>query len=230
MDSHHHDIIRLAWSRHFDLGDSAFRPGVRHVHSDENATSVTFVRLGDSSALIGPASALTAAATMSDDELTGGRLRELASGRTSGPIVLSYADDAGTTIDRHDPLISHERAHVDSLESACAPDDVIAADLVHKQSWFTLLGDDAPVDAAAPLASAGYAEWQGLLGDLGVLTAPDARRQGNGQVVSRLATNEAFDEGMIPQWRCHADNVVARRLGARLGFEEWGALVSIEVG
>jgi GNAT superfamily N-acetyltransferase len=230
VDSHHHDIIRLAWSRRFDLGDSEFRPGVRHVHADENATSVTFVRLGDSSALIGPESALGAASGMSDDELAGGRIKELGSGRTTGPIVLSYADDAGTTIDRHDPLISHDRAHVNELESACAPDDVIAAGLTHKGSWFTLLADDAPADAAAPLASAGYAEWQGLLADVGVLTAPDARRQGNGQVVSRLATNEAFDDGMIPQWRCHADNVVARRLGARLGFEEWGVLVSIEVG
>lgn len=230
MDSHHHDIIRLAWSRHLGLGDSALRPGHRHIKIDSDETSVTFVRLGDASALIGPEIAVSEASAFTDAELS---VREffgaLGTGRCRGPVILSFADDVGTSIDRHDPLISHELAHVLALEALCAPDDVIAAELTRKRSWFTLLSDSEPAETAPPLAAAGYLEWAGVLADVGVLTAPDARRQSNAQVVARLATNDAFDEGMIPQWRTNAENGASRRLAARLGYEEWGVFVSVEI-
>lgn len=230
MDSHHHDIIRLAWSRHLGLEDSALRPGERHIKIDPDATSVTFVRLGDASALIGPEIAVSEASAYTDEELS---VREflgaLGTGRSQGPVILSFADDVGTTIDRHDPLISHDLAHVLSLDALCAPDDVIAADLTRKQSWFTLLSDSEPAETAQPLASAGYLEWAGVLADIGVLTSPTARRHGNAQVVARLATNDSFDEGMIPQWRTNSENGTSRRLAARLGYEEWGVFVSVEI-
>lgn len=233
MDSHHHDIIRLAWSRHLGSGDWAFEPGRRHTRVDNDATCVTFVRLGDSSALLGPERAIENADAFSDADLarrgTLATLADAATGRTHGPTVLAFADEVGSSLDRHDPLISHELEHVLALEALCAPDDVIAADLTRKQSWFTLLGDDRPADSATPLSAAAYLEWEGLLADVTVLTAPEARRQGNAQVVAQLATNHAFDEGMIPQWRVNAENGTARRLAARLGYEEWGVVVSIDV-
>jgi hypothetical protein len=235
VDSHHHDIIRLAWSRRLGLEDSALRPSHRHIEIDDNATSVTFVRLGDASALIGPESVVSAspnswASRYTDDERSErGVLGAVGAGRSHGPILLYFAGDIGTSIDRHDPLISHELSHVLALEALCAPDDVIAAELTRKRSWFTVLGDDEPAETAAPLATAAYLEWEGVLADLGVLTAPGARRQGNGQVVARLATNDAFDEGMIPQWRTNSENGTSRRLAARLGYEEWGVFVSVEL-
>lgn len=233
MDSHHHDIIRLAWSRHLGSGDSAFEPGRRHTRVDNNATYVTFVGLGDSSALLGPDWAIGNADAFSDADLarrgTLATLTDSAAGRTHGPTILAFADEVGSSLDRHDPLISRELGHVIELEALCAPDDVIASDLTRKRSWFTLLGDDRPADSAAPLAAAAYLEWEGVLADVSALTAPSARRQGNAQVVARLATNEAFDEGMIPQWRTDAENGTARRLAARLGYEEWGVVVSISV-
>ena len=48
-------------------------------------------------------------------------------------------------------------------------------------------------------------------------------------MVARLATNEAFDEGMIPQWRSSAENGAARRLAARLGYEEWGVFIAVDL-
>lgn len=233
VDSHHHDIIRLAWSRHLGSGDSAFSPGRRHVRVDASATSVTFVRLGESSALVGPEWAVAASDGYSDADLTRrgalGNLAGCATGRTHGPTILAFADEVGDSLDRHDPLISRELGHVLGLEGLCAPDDVIAADLTRKRAWFTLLGDDRPADSAEPLAAAAYLEWQGVLADVAVLTAPEARRNGNAQVVARLATNEAFDEGMIPQSQINAENGTARRLAARLGYEEWGVVVSVEL-
>ncbi|WP_072806874.1 GNAT family N-acetyltransferase [Rhodococcoides yunnanense] len=233
MDSHHHDIVRLAWSRHLGLADTALRSGTRHSFEHPNATKITFVRLGDASALVGPQWALDAARERTDDDLAErGVLAELdpaRSGRVRGPIVLSYAGDVGSALDHHDPLISHELAHARALEASCAPDDVIAAELTQKHSWFTLMGDEQPAESASPLAGAAYIEWEGLLADVGVLTAPEARRHGYGQVVARLATNDAIDEGLIPQWRSDTQNGVARRLASRLGYEEWGEVTSVEL-
>ncbi|MDJ0392384.1 GNAT family N-acetyltransferase [Rhodococcus sp. G-MC3] len=223
MDSHHHDIIRLAWSRRLGLDDSALRPGSRHIAITPDETSVTFVRLGDSSVLIGPERGVESANKYTDGELA-------ARGRPGHDhSVLHFAGDISTTIARHDPLISHELAHVLALETLCAPDEVAVADLTRRRSWFTLLDDDRPADSAAPLSCAAYLEWEGVLADVGVLTAPGARRHGNAQVVGRLVTNDAFDEGMIPQWRTSSENGTARRLAARLGYQEWGVQVSIDV-
>lgn len=172
---------------------------------------------------------MAAANEYSDDDLSRrGALTAVATGRSQGPVVLAFADEIGTAIARHDPLISHDLSHVLTLEALCAPDDVIAADLTRKRSWFTLLDDDRPAESARPLAGSAYLEWEGLLADVGVLTAPSARRHGNAQVVARLATNDAFDEGMIPQWRTNSENGTARRLAARLGYEEWGIFVAVK--
>lgn len=225
--------MRLAWSRHLGLADDALRAGTRHTCIRDDATKITFLTLGDSSVLTGPQWAITAGERYSDDQLarrgTLGELDPARSGRVDGPVVLAYAGDIGTEIDRHDPLISHELAHVLALEASCAPGDVLGADLTRKRSWFTLLSDDRPADSAAPLSAAAYIEWEGLLADVGVLTAPQARRRGNAQVVARLATNDAIDEGLIPQWRSSAENGTARRLAARLGYEEWGVFAVADV-
>lgn len=180
--------------------------------------------------LIGPEEAVASAAQHTDDELSRrGFLAEKLQGRGHGPVILSFAGDIGTTLDRHDPLISHDLDHVLALEALCAPDDVLAAELTRKRSWFTLLSDNEPADTAPPLSGAAYLEWEGVLADVGVLTAPAARRQGNGQVVARLVTNDAFDEGMIPQWRTNAENTAARRLASGLGYEEWGVFVTVDI-
>lgn len=233
MDSHHHDIVRLAWSRRLGLPDAALKPGIRYLQVDPDATEIAFLRLGDASALVGPEQLLEAARHRSDEELadrgTLSLLESSVSGRSRGPIVLSYAADIGTTIDLHDPLISHDLGHVLALDALCAPDDVLSADLTRKRSWFTLLSDDRPAESAAPLSCAAYLEWEGILADVGVLTAPLARRRGNAQVVARLATNDAIDEGLIPQWQTSAENGTARRLGSRLGYEEWGVFTSVEL-
>ncbi len=207
------------------------RIGSRYIAIDPTATSLTFVSLGGASALIGPQWAVEKVQTYSDEQLadrsTPSALGDV--GRSRGPTALYFADEIGTTIGRHDPLISHEPDHVLALERLCAPDDVIAADLSRKRSWFTLLSDDRPANRASPLASAGYQEWEGLLADVGVLTASSARRQGNAQVVARLATNDAIDEGLIPQWQASIDNGTSRRLASRLGYQEWGVFVSIDL-
>ncbi|MGF7121041.1 GNAT family N-acetyltransferase [Rhodococcus sp. BE178] len=229
MDAHQIDIIRLAWSRELGLPDRALdSPGTRHVRVDETANRIRFVTIAGASALVGPAWATERAEEWSDDELArSGALSALAkdhAGRSGGPTELAWAADFGTDIAVEEPLVSHDLAHVLELQNLCPPDDVAEAGLADKGAWFTVVDD-----AHRPLSSAGYTEWQGIVADMGALTAPGARRRGFGATATLLATNDALDAGLIPQWRAHRDNVASRRLASTLGYEELGTSVSIEV-
>ncbi|MBM4555309.1 GNAT family N-acetyltransferase [Prescottella equi] len=229
MDGHQIDIIRLAWARELGLPDRALgEPGTRHVRVDETTDRIRFVTVSGASALVGPDWAVERARLHDDDELVhGGGLLALAkdhAGRCSGPVELGWAADFGKSIAVDEPLVSHECEHVVALQSLCPPDDVAEAGLTGKSTWYTIVDDDH-----RPLASAGYTEWQGIVADMGALTAPFARRRGLGMTAAQLATNDALDAGLIPQWRAHRDNVASRRLAARLGYEELGTHLSIAV-
>ncbi|MFF0815468.1 GNAT family N-acetyltransferase [Rhodococcus sp. NPDC003318] len=225
MDSHQLDIVSLAWCRELGLPDDALRrPGTRTVGPATD--TIRFVRLGGASALIGPEWLLARAADVTDETLASrSTLVELTrdhGGRCTGPRLLAYASEVHADIDVDNPLISHVLPHVQALQSLCPPDDVAEADLTSRRNWFTLLDEDEN-----PLAGAGYAEWQGIVARVAVLTAPGTRRCGHGSVVGRLCTNDAIDEGMIPQWSSDPGNTPSRRLAARLGFEELGSVTEI---
>lgn len=227
LDSHHRDIVALAWSRELGLADDALRrPGSRTVGPATD--TVRFVRLDDVSALVGPDWLIDRAADVDDDTLAA-RSTLLAltkdhGGRGTGPRVLAYAGEVIDEIDTDNPLVSHVLPHVQALQTMCPPDDVAEAGLTARRNWFTTLDT-----AERPLAGAGYAEWQGIIARVGVLTAPAARRQGHGAVVGALCTNDAIDEGLIPQWSCDPGNTAARRLADRLGYTTLGCVVELSV-
>lgn len=51
------------------------------------------------------------------------------------------------------------------------------------------------------VAVAGFDVWDGLLAHLAVVTHPDHRSQGYGQAVVSRATEQAFTDGFLPQYR-----------------------------
>ncbi|WP_305094425.1 GNAT family N-acetyltransferase [Prescottella sp. R16] len=227
MDRHQIDIVRLAWARELGLPDRSFDTGgVRHVRADTD--HVRFVSIAGAAALVGPEWAVDRAHALTDDDLAApGGLRTLAgdrAGRSTGPVVLGWAADFGTAPPVRNPLVSHDLEHVRILEGACPPDDVAEAALATKSDWFTVLGD-----THRPVASAARTELQGIVADMGVLTDPAVRRRGFGTTAGLLATNDALDAGLVPQWRAHRDNIASRRLAARLGFEELGTYAAISV-
>ncbi|MFD4467591.1 GNAT family N-acetyltransferase [Rhodococcus sp. NPDC058505] len=224
MDSHQLDIVALAWSRELGLPDDALRvAGSRTIRPATD--TVRFLRFAGASALVGPPWFLDRAAALDDDALasrsTLGDLTRDHGGRCTGPRLLAYASEVGD-INVASPLISHVLPHVLALQALCPPDDVAEADLTARRNWFTLLDEDA-----RPLSCAGYSEWQGIIARLGVLTVPEARRRGNGTTVGRLCTNDAMDEGMIPEWRSHPEDLASRGLAARLGYEELGSVTEV---
>ncbi len=66
-----------------------------------------------------------------------------------------------------------------------------------------------------------------IIAHLGVLTPPPFRRRGFGLLSAALATNEALDFGLVPQWRSRIENTASRRTAARLGFVEVGSQTTV---
>jgi predicted GNAT family acetyltransferase len=60
-----------------------------------------------------------------------------------------------------------------------------------------------------------------------VLTPPGFRRRGFGLLAAALATNDALDAGLVPQWRSRIENNASRRTAARLGFLEVGSQTTV---
>ena len=108
------------------------------------------------------------------------------------------------------------------LQRECPPDDVTEVGLGGMDQRFVLLDD-----REAPVAGAGYDEWQGILGHLGVLTPPALRRAGHGTLVGALALNDALDSGLVGQWRCRETNLGSLALGRRLGLEPVGRQTTV---
>lgn len=67
--------------------------------------------------------------------------------------------------------------------------------------------------------------WGGILGALKVATAPDYRRRGLGGAVVSAATRWMLENTrLIPQYDTASVNTASRKLGASLGYREYGSI------
>jgi GNAT superfamily N-acetyltransferase len=226
LDAGTADIVLLAWARLLGFSDDAFTAADdRLTRINEDAGTLTFVRLFGRSALVGPEWAVAAAARYSDDDLAEHQTLMLLSrehgGHGLGKAVLSYAEDLPVVQPEREALVSTAGSDVARLEDRCPPDDTHEAALSGMDKSFVLL------DGSTPMAGAGYQEWQQILGHVGVLTAPAYRRRGAGALIAAIAGHEALSSGLIPQWRSHEENRASRALAASLGFWDAGTQTSV---
>ena len=223
MDPGTEAIVRLAWSRRLGLADQALSGSGRSTGVHDGM--LMGVVLAGSSAAMGPASLSAAMAELSDDELTDGpTLLSLAGGhgRLLGEAILSFTDtyvaDSGWT----SVEVDDDPGAIGELERRCPPDDVLEVGLA-QLDWRFAVRDESDT----PVAGAGFEEWEQILGHLGVLTAPAARRQGWATRAAAVATNEALDRGLIPQWRRRTDNAASAALAAKLGYRVLGRQATV---
>ncbi|MBM7415999.1 MULTISPECIES: GNAT family N-acetyltransferase [Nocardiaceae] len=234
MNSHQIDIVRLAWARELGLPDDASLDDAERLHVvDDDSTRLTFVVLDGHAVLVGPGDILDRAEAVGNDVLaTRDGLAELAGqrrGRCGGPRVLAFLDDSRDDVRVEHPLISHDGHDVDRVLALVPPDDATGIRAVGVDSWFTVFDDADGEDDALPAAAAGYVEWRGFLADTVAVTVPSRRRRGYGSTAARLATNEAIDAGLVPQWSVPMDNATARLFGLSLGFTELGVHIAMEL-
>lgn len=227
MESNTEAIVRLGWARLLGLADDALgrnhRPEPVRVPSQD---TVMVVRLWERSIIVGPdwlherTSGVDPARLV--DQCTLLRCCDGHASRLVGQAVLGYTDGYVVADGLAEVPAADDPEIVAALERACPPDDVTEVGLSGLSRAVVTLDD-----RAAPLAGAGYAEWQGILGHLGVLTPPEHRRAGHGTTAASLALNDALDAGLVPQWRTRVDNVASRRLARRLGLVEVGSQTAV---
>ncbi len=226
MEANTEAIVRLAWARVLGLPDDALTEpadGLLTRHSDE---LIMFVRLWQHEVLIGPRSFVEGRCGFDGADLVdGAQLLALSTrwgGRLLGQATLAFRDEYLALEGLDAATVTDDPAAVLDLEKACPPDDVVEVGLAEMtQAMVTLDELDQPT------AGAGFAEWEQILGHLGVLTPPAFRRRGFGLLAAALATNEALDVGLVPQWRARIENEASRKLAARLGFVEVGSQTTV---
>jgi hypothetical protein len=242
VNAHTRQIIELAWSRILGLPDGeiseAAASGGRRIEiatedrPGEDDQIATLVRLYGTSVLYGPQWLLAAARDLDDEilalESTMIRLGAGHAARSLGEWVLYYAEDIPDIERSSSVAVSYEASDAQDLEAQCPADDVTEVGLSGLDSTFTLVPDDGSgTPTGRPVAGAGYEEWQGLIGHLGVLVRPDVRLMGLGAYAGAIAMEEAFTEGLIPQWRAALGNTGAQHVAAALGFELAGSQTTV---
>ncbi|USQ77497.1 GNAT family N-acetyltransferase [Ornithinimicrobium cryptoxanthini] len=226
--------VARAWTQLLKLEDGALAdltPG-RITRRDPKARAVTFVRLLSHGVIVGPQWAIDRAADRSDDELAELQvLQELTADHDSRPLGAATLSFTDVSIDGlPEAVTADDDATVATLEGRCPPEDVEEVGLAGMPTRWVVLGSspEAPREKA-PAAAAGFVVWADVLAHLGVLTAPDQRRQGQGTVAAGLAINAALAAGLLPQWRSRADNEASQQLARRLGFQPLGSQTTVHI-
>jgi hypothetical protein len=219
-------IVRLAWARILGLPDDALTDPAERMVTRTSDELIMFVRLWQHEVLVGPSGFLDRVRGSSSDELADGS-QLLAAGRSWGGRLLGQATlafrDAYVVLEGLETVtVTDDPAAVLDLEKACPPDDVAEVGLAEMSRALVTLDE-----LDQPTAGAGFAEWEQIIGHLGVLTPPGFRRRGFGLLAAALATNEALDLGLVPQWRSRIENSASRRTAARLGFLEVGTQTTV---
>lgn len=226
-------IVFLAWERGLGLPADSLLSEIRdgRITREVDSAELTFLRLWDQSVLTGPAHLLAAAEAFDDDELSDHStmlgMTKSDGGRGLGTQALYYADELELHQPEHTVHVSTGAAQAAALELLCPPDDVNDVDLTGREHKFTVMDSGAP--DAGPVACSAYAEYQGLLAQLGTLVAPASRRQGLGRLATSIAAHEALAAGLIVQWRADINNAAAHRLAIASGFTVAGLLTRISL-
>ena len=222
-------IIRLAWARTLGLADDALLEPATTRITREDDSIVMFVALWEHRILIAPPWLLEVAPALDSRDLaSGSALLALSAehgGRLLGEGTLAFTDGYVEHPRLKSVLVADEPEAVTDLERACPPDDVAEVGLSLMSAHFVTLDDQG-----GAVAAAGYAESQGILGNVGILVPPELRRNGHGTLAAAIATNDALDAGLVPQWRARRGHRASLGLSRRLGYREIGSQTTVLLG
>ena len=218
-------IVLLVWSRMLKLDDGALDEPGRRIEAVDNAIqAVTCVQLFGRNVLYGPDPVVAAARRINDRDLPAALLhlaREQSDrARLLGSANLLYAEHPPVVAPSEEVAVSFAPEHLEAVAAASPPDDVETSG-VRDAEWAATLVAHAESDA--PVAAATWQVWHHMLAHLGVLTRPEYRGRGMGRYIAAVAAQEAFDEGLIPQWRAAAGAPGSQKIAESLGFTMAGS-------
>jgi hypothetical protein len=226
VETNTESIIRLAWARTLGLADDALMGPAdeRLVRADDSM--IMFVALWDHRVLIAPPWLLDRATDLTNAELADGStllaLSTERGGRLLGEAVLGFTDTYVSHSRLETVVVTNEDQAVRDVERSSPPDDVTEVGLSLMSEHFVTLDEHDQMTAAA-----GYGESQGILAPVGVLVPPPLRRAGHATLAAAIATNDALDAGLVPQWRSRRGHRASLALARRLGYREIGAQTTV---
>lgn len=232
LTAHTEQIVMLAWSRILGLADTALEsatPGERIEAINPEAEAVSLVQLFGRTVLYGPPEVVKSARPIPEEELAlESRLLALTRTNYPGARILGEAHllycEEPPEIEGSDLVsVSFDPEHVRQLEGHCPADDAARAGLQDAE-WAAAVVRDSTSEV---LAAAGRDVWQRVLGHIGVLTHPQHRGLGLGRFAAAVATEEAFVDGLIPQWRAAAESPGSLRMALSLGFSQAGQQTTV---
>lgn len=232
LTAHTEQIIMLAWSRILGLADNALDStpaGERIEAMNLEAEAVSLVQLFGRTVLYGPPEVVKSARSIPEEELAlESRLLQIArtyypGARILGEAHLLYCEEPPEIEGSDRVSVSFDSAHIRQLVSHSPADDAARAGLQDAE-WTAAVVRESTGEV---LAAAGRDVWQGVLGHIGVLTHPQHRGLGLGRFAAAVATEEAFVDGLIPQWRAAAESPGSLRMAMSLGFSQAGQQTTV---
>lgn len=232
LDAHTEQIIMLAWSRILGLDDGELESASRQERieaANDDAKAVSLVQLFGRTVLYGPPDVL-ADARQYHDEVLALESRLLALTRASHPGArmlgeahLLYCEEPPEVEGSDSVAVSFDPKHARELASR-SPADEVARSGLQEAEWTAALVREATGEV---MAAASREVWQEVLGHIGILTHPERRGLGLGRFAAAVAVEEAFTEGLIPQWRAAAEEPASLRMAISLGFTPAGQQTTV---
>lgn len=215
------------WQQIFGKGRCVFDDGRVSLRTDESLgeTYVMILARRDRTAAVAIAPALAERTGLSDGSpiALGDIRRRLAAGGI-------HLHDPDHLFYRSPSAVSSPRRH---MVRRLGPDDRDAFKRFQDAASARDMDDawvefDHPVlfggfDGDRIVCAASMLRWrESPVGDLGVLTLPDARGRGLGREVVGAIADHAVASGLEPQYRCQTDNLASVALARSAGFESLG--------
>lgn len=224
------EVVEAFWRAPLARGEVLYRAGALTIVSDPTLVAdrrATIVRLGGAAtiATLLPATAAMVLVRPIRDE------SELRAALADAQVVMHPADALFyfSLAAKADLLSEPGRANIRRLTeedrdvfaafASGAPAEDLDNAYVELDHWavFGAFRDDRLLCAASMY------RWGGSeLADLGVITLPNARRQGLARLVVRAACRYAYRQNHEPQYRCQLDNAASLALAASAGLTWFG--------
>lgn len=214
-----------AWAARLRVPPPLLESPGAHLVPRPDLDAVIALEVAGACAVVAPPDALDRLRTLDVDALLdtavlAARLADLGA-RPIGVATLAWCDQPLDVGGRVRPASPDDVARV---RGACSEDAWAESGLADHPHLWTIDGDDSPG------ALAGYAPWGEEIAQLGVLTAPPARRRGLATAVAGAATRAATDAGLVAQWRASITNPASAAVARRLGFEPVGRQAAVALG